>query len=197
MHLWNVGDKSEGICPHCKALVSTTFAERTIQLAKSRTKVDAVLVAACDNCDAIVSIPAQAEPQLKEARDKQQAFMRARVNRRLEDALRLIAAHYDVRDQDFRASLLKYYLFQFTKEKTLAIRVKRLAHAELSSGKTSGRIEFRLTQMLKETTLERAREMGIGETDLLRGVIAAAFEDVFERKEKKRTADLEVLAATA
>ncbi|MFC4274316.1 hypothetical protein [Achromobacter aloeverae] len=64
------GDKSKAICPHCKALVSTTFCRRDIPFESGNDVVKDLLVAVCDTCRGIVATPAQSTPAIHEAKDK-------------------------------------------------------------------------------------------------------------------------------
>jgi RNase P subunit RPR2 len=196
MLLWNVGDKSEAICKHCKDVVSTTFAVRAVVLEDVKVTVEDVLVAVCDRCGETAGIPAQSGPLLHDALEKAPTKVIARVNRRLEDALRLIAAEYGVRDRDFRAPLLKYYLHEITRHPQMAKRIKRLAHSELVKGKKTGRVEFRLSAPALAAAWDRAKKVGMRtQTELIEGVIAAATEDILDHMAPERHADLERVAA--
>jgi ribosomal protein S27E len=62
--LWRAGDKSEVICPSCRHRTTTTFVARKVPLVGRRTRL---LVALCDECGNVATIPAQSTPRVKAA----------------------------------------------------------------------------------------------------------------------------------
>jgi len=198
MQLWNVGDKSEAICPTCRHRASTSFEIRDVPVAERNIVVPNVLVAICNDCGEIAAIPAQSAPLLKEALEKEPAKVVARINRRLEDAVRLISSHYGTRERDFRSLLVRFYLLELTRNQALAKRVARLAHSDVVKGKKTGRLEIRLPEPALEAAWDVAKEAGLrNQTAMIEGVLAAATEDVFDHRAPKRAAHLQELAALA
>lgn len=196
MELWNIGDRSEAICGHCKDIVPTTFVVRAVRLEDAKVTVPNVLVAVCNRCDETAAIPAQSGPLLHDALEKAPTKVVARVSRRLEDALRLIAAEYGVRDRDFRAPLLKYYLHEIAQHPQMAKRIKRLAHSDFVKGAKTGRVEVRLNEPVFAAAWTLAKKAGMRtQTELLQGMIAAATEDILDHKAPERHAALERIAA--
>ncbi len=57
------GDKSQALCPHCKELQNTTYRFdtyiRTDKLGHNKKAIDNVLLAFCDVCGNLASIPHQ------------------------------------------------------------------------------------------------------------------------------------------
>jgi hypothetical protein len=198
MELWNVGDASEALCPTCDDLVPTTFRIRSVTVDGVGQPIDDVLVAACDRCGATVAIPAQSTPRLKEALERSPAKLAARVNRKLDDALRLVAAELGVRDCDFRSLLIRWYLARIVREPALAHRVRALAHGDLPRGPKTGRVEVRLPEPLLDAAWAWARAAGLRtRTELLEGVIALAAEDVLRHRAPARCRELREVAALA
>ena len=198
MQLWNVGDKSEAICPTCKRRAKTSFEIRDVPVTERDMVVPNVLVAVCDGCGEIAAIPAQSAPLLMEALEKEPAKVIARINRRLEDAVRLISSHYGTRERDFRSLLVRYYLLEMTRNQGLAKRVARLARSDVVKGKKTGRLEIRLPELALEAARVVAKEAGLrNQTSMIEGVLAAATEDVFDHRAPKRAAHLQELAALA
>ena len=62
------GDKSQAICPSC-GLGPTTFVVRDVPFDDGRGVAPGILVAACDRCGDVVSIPVQSTPAIKAARE--------------------------------------------------------------------------------------------------------------------------------
>lgn len=59
---YKVGETSRAICPVCKTVRPTTFREHEVPLASGKGSVPNVLVAECDVCHGVVSIPQQSVP---------------------------------------------------------------------------------------------------------------------------------------
>lgn len=67
MKFYEAGSPSKAICESCKGLVPTTFRYRDVAFDDGRDSVKDILVAVCDHCDTVVSIPAQSTPAIKRA----------------------------------------------------------------------------------------------------------------------------------
>lgn len=63
---YSVGDKSQAICYQC-GLMNTTFARKDIPFGDGSGTVKDLLVAVCDSCGEVVSVPAQSTPEIKRA----------------------------------------------------------------------------------------------------------------------------------
>lgn len=66
--LFQEGDRSAAICSHCGKVVSTTFVRRDVPFSDGRGSAINILVAVCDVCYAVISIPAQSTPAILAAR---------------------------------------------------------------------------------------------------------------------------------
>lgn len=196
MQLWNVGDKSEAICGKCRGRRTTTFETRDIRLADAKITVPDVLVAVCDDCGETAAIPAQSTPLLKASLEREPAKITARINRRLEDAIRMIASEYGTRERDFRSLLVRFYLLEISRNEDFAKRVAKLARSKFVQGPKTGRFEIRLPEAALAASWGAARGAGMRtQTEMIGGLLAAATEDVFEGRAPKRAAHLQELAA--
>jgi hypothetical protein len=63
---WKAGDTSAAECGRCKKIVATRYEHRTVQMARTRVRVSAVLVDVCGECDHMISIPRQSIAQLRQ-----------------------------------------------------------------------------------------------------------------------------------
>lgn len=70
MKLLNAGDKSKAICHHCGTLVTTTLRLCDVPFSNVSSVVKDILAGVCDQCDRVVSTPAQSTPAIKAAREK-------------------------------------------------------------------------------------------------------------------------------
>lgn len=81
MKKYTEGDKSQAICDHCGKVVPTTFTYRDVLFNETMGKVKNLLVAVCDICGAVVSIPPESEPRIKDAvRELQESGYPATMN---------------------------------------------------------------------------------------------------------------------
>lgn len=66
--IYNLGDKSRAICEGCAKVVATTFVYRDVAFDDGSGVVRDILVAVCDACEAIIAVPAQSPPAIRQAR---------------------------------------------------------------------------------------------------------------------------------
>lgn len=197
MRILKEGDKATGLCESCKTRVPMTYQYGSVYLEKSKVDVSNVLVGVCDVCDETVSIPAQSFPRLKEAREKAEKKIEARIPYELDDIIRLISDYYHVSDTDFRSSLLRFYLYKFVQSDSLVRRVKRLSKNELALQKTRTRISMRVSDTLWNDVWSVAHQAGLDNwSSIIKGIILAAQEDVFSKRSPKRREELECIAAS-
>ncbi len=197
MKILKGGDKGEAICDACSRRVTTTYEYRSVHLDRSDVDVDDVLVGVCDRCDQIVSIPSQSTPKLKEERLEKRTLVNYRLPRHLDDVLRLIADELDASTASFSPLVLRFYLREIQQDQAFARRVARLAKTDLAHGRAETRLAFRLSEDLLSSAWANARNVGIRtKTDMVKGLIVAAKEDVLESRAKGRRRTLRGIAAT-
>ena len=111
MKIYEAGEKSQAICEHCKSLVPTTFKYRDVPFDDGSGNVKDILVAVCDNCDAVVAIPAQSTPAIKRARDNAEITLEVSVSARDLAVLDFVAWRIDeAATARFRKSLIAHFL---------------------------------------------------------------------------------------
>ena len=195
---WKAGDRSRAICHDCRKAVETRFEYRTYSLEQPRVDVPDVLVAVCTECDRTVAIPYQSSPKLNEARKAAEAPLEARIPKHLQDVLAVVASHYGRNDSVFRAAVLRFYLNALGANDQFAEHVRDLASGDLARGTAA---DDRLSLKIQEPVLSRAwnmaRQVGMrSKTDMVKGAIIAAAEDLESRQGKKRRDTLAELAAS-
>lgn len=190
------GERSEGICPGCKGWRETEYRYRTVRLSRSKVDVKDVLVAVCLTCDAVVTIPQQSAPRLREARARGPARIDARVPKELRDLIGMIATELGAEPEPFAGGVLRYYFAELADDQRLARRVTRLSGSPAAMGTPGGRIAFRLERSLLDAAIVSARriEEGVDQSALVRGVIVAAKEDYFRNPGGRRQSDLRAIA---
>ncbi len=194
---WRAGDRSRGICEHCNGVVETRFEYRTYPLSQPRVDVPDVLVAACTACDRIVAVPHQSSPKLNEARKASEAPLEARIPKHLEDVLAVVASHYGRNDSEFRGVIVRYYLYAMGESAILAQHIRELAAGDLASGPADERLSLKIQRPVLTRAWETARSAGMrSKTEMVKGAIIAAAEDLESREGKKRRDTLLEMAAS-
>jgi hypothetical protein len=194
---WRAGDRSRAICEHCDGVVETRFEYRTYPLREPRVDVPDVLVAVCVVCDRIAAVPYQSSPRLNEARKAAEAPLEARIPRHLEDVLAVVASHYGRTDSEFRSVILRYYLHLLGGSDTLARHIRDLAANDLARGAADERLSLKVQKPVLTRAWDSARNAGMrSKTEMVKGAIIAAAEDLDNREGKKRRETLAEMAAS-
>jgi hypothetical protein len=188
MYLVKEGDESEAICPHCKTLVTTHYRTRTYRLVKSGVDVPGALVAVCDLCDKVATIPAQTTPRIGEAlQRRKEESLEVRIPTHLEDVIHLMARKFEAPIPTFRPNVLRFYLRELASDAQFAERVNVLARSDMARGPARARVSLRAPQPLLAEARERARRVGIDtDAQMLRGLLLAAKEDVLDGGDPQR-----------
>jgi len=195
MKIIQEGDTGVALAPEVgRVPVVYTYRDLTLD---SGTIVKNVLVGVHEDSDQVLVIPAQSSPRIKEAREaSKEEVLEARVPRELEDILALLAEHYRVTPKKFTPAIIRYYLHSATLSPPLARRLDKLSRARLAQGKRAGRIRVRCEASLAAQVAQLAAAFKqANQSDLLRGAIIAAKQDVLDNRAKKRSQQLEAVAA--
>lgn len=60
------GEKSNAFCHACKGLVETTYQVRNVTFDDDSGSVSDLLVGVCDQCDRVITVPAQSLPAIRD-----------------------------------------------------------------------------------------------------------------------------------
>jgi len=163
----------------------------------SGTTVKNVLVGVHEASDEILAIPVQSSPRIKEARAAaKEETLEARVPRELEDILALLADHFCVTSKKFTPALIRFYLHCAASHPPLARRLDKLSRVRLARGRRAARIRVRCEARLFAQVASLAEGFeGANQSDLVRGAIIAAKEDVLDERAAGRTQQLQAVAA--
>lgn len=193
-------DTGSAVCPKCRAMAKTTYRYRDISLASPKLRVRRVLVGVCDQCRGTVTVPWQSNERIQSAvrvargRAESAGRIEARVPSDLYERLRLITTRLEARDEAFAHVMLRFYLSQLSRSPKFATRVRRLSVVREGS-RASQRVSLRVSGKLYDQALKQAQACGVtDQSALVRGLIAAAYEDVFTNASPQRRAVLECLA---
>ncbi len=193
-------DKGSAACPKCREMAKTTYLYRDISLTSPKIRVRRVLVGVCDVCHRTLTVPWQSNERIQSAvrvargRAETSGRIEARVPSDLYECLRLIAARLEARDEAFAHVMLRFYLSQLSRSAKFAGRVRRLSVVREGS-RASQRVSLRVSGKLYDQALKQAQAQGVtDQSALVRGLISAAYEDVFTDCSPQRRAVLECLA---
>jgi hypothetical protein len=186
-HLSKEGNRGQAICRHCKDWVTTHDRVRTY-IEGGTLEVPGVLVGVCDRCDNIITIPHQSTPRIREVRvPLKEEQLEARIPTHLEDVIYLLARAFAAPVQAFRPAVLRYYLAELMRDPALAGRVRELAASDLADAPARARVSLRVPAELLEDARAAARAAGIAkDSDLVRGLLLAAKEDVLDGRHPER-----------
>jgi len=196
MKILRAGDRGEALAPG-RGRVPIVYEYQAVHLEASDIDVPNVLVGVCEKTRAILVIPAQSAPKLKEARRtvKDETFP-VRLPAQLSDVLWLLADHFDVGTKKFLPALIRFYLGEAIRDRRLARRLVRLSKCDLAVEGPKLRITIRSAQGFLERVDQLAHDIeGVSRSDLVRGAILAAKEDVLDGKTTRRVEALRAVAS--
>jgi len=181
MKILREGDRGAAICDSCERSVTLRYEYRQVHLERTGVDVPDVLAGVCLDCDQVVTVAPQSTPRLKRAREDKSDVLQALLPRQLDDTLGVIADVLDAREDTFTPAMLRFYLSEVARSRRFAGRVERLSRSDLARGGRTVRRSLRLSKALLESAWRGAREAGLEtKTDLLKGIIIAAKEDILE-----------------
>lgn len=187
-YLAKEGDRVRGSCEHCRAGVDAHLAVRTYRMQQSGVDVPGALVYVCDRCDNVVATPAQSSARLYEAKQaRKEEQLEARIPTHLEDVIYLLAHEFFTPVQAFRPAVLRFYLGELLNDPALAQRVRLLSESDMADAPARARVSLRVPAELLAAVRETARAAGIAkDSDLVRGLLLAAKEDVLDGRHEER-----------
>jgi hypothetical protein len=181
MKLYKVGEKSKAVCPFCKGLQATTFCERDVPLESGKGTVKQVLVATCDSCDKVISVPHQSAPRIKDAIAKVRKPMSARIPRHLSDVLVLSSSFFGRPGNDeIQLILFRYFLLRIASRKGLSAKIAELASSEEAEGRGSARLDIQLNSEQFESLEGLKKRTHLKDSEVARGVIVQMKHDILD-----------------
>lgn len=195
MKILREGDRGTALAEG-RGEVEVVYRYRHVTLEQTGVTVSDVLVGVDPETDEILTIPAQSTPKLKAAREgRKDAVLSVRMPRELEDVLNLIAEHFGTDPGQFTPAVIRYYLARAAGDAATARRLSRLSRTSLATGDRRGNLRLRLRPAL-HVRLGRLAEGddGITMSDLVRGAIVAAKQDILEGRSSRRIRELQAVA---
>lgn len=194
MKILKEGDRGVALAPG-RGQVEIEYRYRDLEL-DSGVVVSHVLVGVDPATDEVLVVPAQSTPRIRESRDAaKDETLEVRLPRELEDVLGLIAQHFGAAPAKLSPAIVRFYLSEAAREPRLARRLERLSRTALASARRPAPFKLRCRRDLAEA-LDRMSRDGAGATrsDLIRGAIVAAKEDVLDGHARRRALTLRAVA---
>lgn len=194
MEILKEGDRGFALASD-RGKVPVVFEYRDFEL-DSGTVVPEVLVGIDEETDEILLVPAQSTPKIKAARDRvKDETLSVRIPSELDDILRLLSEHYHVNPSKFSPAVIRFYLSEATVNASLARRLRRLSQDSWTSRNLRSRLTVRSTPEFLTRVDEVAQQQTVSRSDLVRGVVVAAKQDVLDGRARKRKELLRSVAA--
>ncbi|MDP2957957.1 MAG: hypothetical protein Q8N53_16130 [Longimicrobiales bacterium] len=184
MKIWKDGDESRAICPTCERRTVVVFQRRTVELKNPDVGVPDVLVAVCRECDGITMVPHQSTPKLRAGIERPNEVVNVRLPGHLTDVLSLLAERRAPGARSNSAVILRFLLHQFGDDAAFARRVRDHLEDPLAQGPADHGLSVRVPSHVLVAVDDMAELVGVAtRTDVFRGVIATAKEDVLDERD--------------
>jgi predicted transcriptional regulator len=195
MKILKEGDRGVALAPE-RGRVEVVYRYRDLPLEESGIVAKGVLVGIDPETDEILTVPAQSAPKLKASRDAtKEVILSVRLPHELSDVLNLVADRYHRPPDKFAPALLRYYLASAGESPGLVRRMERLSKTPLAKGRLAENMRIRVRRDLRARVEELAAGTeGVNQSDLVRGAILAAKEDILDGRAKRRSRELGAIA---
>ena len=90
--------------------------------------------------------------------------------------------------------MIRFYLHEAADDRAVARRLKRLSAAGLAARVSKTKLTLRSDASLLARVKQVEEREGVSRSDLVRGAVLAAKEDVFDRPKTRRLAQLRAIA---
>jgi hypothetical protein len=193
MKIIQEGSKGVALTPK-RGRVPVVFEYRDLTL-DSGVVVKGVLVGLDQATGEVLTVPAQSTPRIKLARQaaKDETFS-VRIPRELNDVLWGVSHEFGANPSKFHSALVRFYLHEATDSPAVARRLKKLSASVLAAKASKAKLTLRSGSDLLERVKQVEERECVSRSDLVRGAVMAAKEDVFDKPRKGRLAQLRAIA---
>ena len=193
MKIIQEGARAVALAPG-RGKVPVVFEYRTLTL-DSGVVVEDVLVGVAEDTGEVLTVPAQSTPRIQLARQaaKDETFS-VRIPRELSDVLWGISHELGANPTKFHSAMIRFYLHEAADDRAMARRLKKLSTSDLAAKAARIKLTLRSDSGLLDRVRQVEEREGVSRSDLVRGAVVAAKEDVFDRPRKGRLAQLRAIA---
>ena len=193
MKILSEGDAGVALAPG-RGRVPVVYRYQDVRL-DSGVLVRDVLVGVLEETGEVLSIPAQSTPKIKSARHKaKEETFSVRMPSELDDVLWLVSEELGANPTKFNSAIVRFYLAEAIENASLARRLKRLSLSQLAQRSRRTKFTFRSDRHFLVRVRGVEKDQSVSRSDLVRGAVLAAKEDVFEGKAKRRVERLRAIA---
>jgi hypothetical protein len=161
-----------------------TYRLRDVDFSDHRGTVRNILAAVCNQCDAVVSVPAQSTPRIKSEFEQAKSALEVRVPAHYLDILNVATQKIDDSlDENFHKTLILYYLHALTTGRYQQQELKMLLGSELANAKSSKRLSMKVSQrQLAELNSIMEQQSLTRSSDVVKAVILKIYQDLVQEK---------------
>lgn len=196
MRIVKEGDTRQVICHNC-GKSQATYLLRDVNFNDKSGTVKNILAAVCNNCNEVVSIPAQSTPKIKEEYEKIRASLEVRVPAHFLDILNVASQKINPAvDDNFSRALILYYIHALNSGRYEQQDLAKLLNGDLAKAKASKRISIKITPwQLNELNELMAKQHIEKNTDVIKAVILKIHEDIIQNDKPEKLTELRNVAA--
>lgn len=201
MKLFRAGEKSQGICYHCRGIVDATFHYRDVPFSDGNGVVKDILALVCDTCDEVIATPAQSTPAIKAARETAVKSVEVSLPASFIEVLDLAAFRIDPdATTEFRKRLLAYYIHRAAESDQPAEHFKdriRKGAQRFDDRAPKRRLSFKVTPRLNGEIDKIIEKSNLTKSELIKSLVMQIDEDILQPKSPQNMKELRRLAAVA
>lgn len=196
MKIVKEGDLREVVCSTC-GLTHATYLLRDVSFSDDSGIVKNILVAVCNHCDQVVSIPKQSTAKVKAEYNKIKTPIDVRLPAHFLDILNLATQKIDINLSDsFNKSLVLYYLHALSSKRYAQDNLALLLKSDIAKAKASKRFSVKLNdKSIKEIQSLMVSQGLKNNTEVFKSLILRINEDIVQPQQPKHLAELQNFAA--
>ena len=182
MKLLFKGDKGRAMCPEC-GLSSTTYLYKDVPISESNNLVKDILVGVCDQCEQVVTIPAQSTPAIKEVRERTSRSIEAVLPAPYLEVLDLAAYTLTPRaSKDMRKYLVCFYAKDLI-ENPQGFTDWTWFEAAFKNNESypKKRLSFKALPSAEQDLLLYASMYNVTKTQAIKSIVCKIKEDILDR----------------
>ncbi|EJC6766209.1 hypothetical protein MX824_004886 [Vibrio parahaemolyticus] len=189
-------DKLTVGCQHCKALKSATMKVRDVEFSHTPGVAKDVLVAVCDTCDNVASIPQQSTIRVAKELQKAKKSIELRVPAHYLDILNMATYKIDHElDESFNKHLILYYLHSLSIERYDSSNLIDLIQSDDKTVKSTKRLSFKVgDSAMNDISSLKFKYNFRNRTDILKSIILKINDDIVQNPTPTNIEDLRSLA---
>ncbi|CAI0767682.1 Uncharacterised protein [Serratia quinivorans] len=183
MRIVKEGDTRSVLCQNCGRTMAT-YRLRDVDFSDRCGTVRNILAAVCNQCNAVVSVPAQSTPRIKSEFEQAKSALEVRVPAHYLDILNVATQKIDDSlDENFHKTLILYYLHALTTGRYQQQELKTLLGSELANAKSSKRLSMKVSQkQLAELNSIMEQQSLTRNSDVVKAVILKIYQDLVQEK---------------